>query len=82
LLPLAHEGLIRWGVDPAERDRLLGVIEQRCLSGVNGAGWQARTFHRFYDHSHLDRPEALRAMLRSYTDLMHANEPVHSWPVG
>src|SRR3954471_9044386 len=29
LLPLAHEGLDRWGVTSAERDRLLGVIEQR-----------------------------------------------------
>ncbi|MFD5825695.1 glutamate--cysteine ligase [Lentzea sp. NPDC060358] len=81
LLPLAHEGLIRWGVDSAERDRLLGVIEQRCLSGVNGATWQAREFHRHYDHSHLDRADALRTMLRTYVDLMHANEPVHTWPV-
>ena len=32
LLPLAHEGLDRWGVAPAERDRLLGIIEQRCLT--------------------------------------------------
>ena len=81
LLPLAHEGLIRWGVDSSERDRLLGVIEQRCLSGVNGATWQAREFHRHYDHSHMDRADALRTMLRTYVDLMHANEPVHTWPL-
>ena len=29
LLPLAHDGLDRWGVSPSERDRLLGIIEQR-----------------------------------------------------
>ncbi|WP_433262740.1 glutamate--cysteine ligase [Actinosynnema sp. CS-041913] len=81
LLPLAHEGLVKLRIEQDERDRLLGVIEQRCLSGVNGATWQARTFHRHYDHSSLDRPEALRRMLRSYRDLMHSNEPVHSWPV-
>jgi D-lactate dehydrogenase (cytochrome) len=81
LLPMAHEGLVRMKVDPAERDRLLGVIEQRCLTGVNGATWQARAFHRQYDHTALDRPEALRRMLRSYRDLMHTNEPVHTWPV-
>ncbi|MFJ6675585.1 glutamate--cysteine ligase [Actinosynnema sp. NPDC091369] len=81
LLPMAHEGLVRLKVDPAERDRLLGVIEQRCLTGVNGATWQARTFHRHYDHTALDRPEALRRMLRTYRDLMHSNEPVHTWPV-
>ncbi|WP_033441760.1 glutamate--cysteine ligase [Saccharothrix sp. NRRL B-16314] len=81
LLPLAHEGLVRMKVDAAERDRLLGVIEQRCLTGMNGATWQARTFHRHYDHTALDRPEALRRMLRAYRDLMHTNEPVHTWPV-
>jgi hypothetical protein len=81
LLPMAYEGLDRWGVDPAERDRLLGVVEQRCLSGVNGATWQSRAFHRHYDNTSLDRVEALRLMLRTYRDLMHTNEPVHSWPV-
>jgi hypothetical protein len=81
LLPMAYEGLDRWGVDPGERDRLLGVVEQRCLSGVNGATWQSRAFHRHYDNTSLDRVEALRLMLRTYRDLMHSNEPVHSWPV-
>ena len=81
LLPMAYDGLDRWGVDPKERDRLLGVIEQRCLTGVNGATWQSRAFHRHYDNTSLDRVEALRLMLRTYRDLMHTNEPVHSWPV-
>ncbi|WNV84144.1 glutamate--cysteine ligase [Umezawaea sp. Da 62-37] len=81
LLPMAYDGLDRWGVDPADRDRLLGVIEQRCLTGVNGATWQSRAFHRHYDNTSLDRVEALRLMLRTYRDLMHTNEPVHSWPI-
>ena len=81
LLPMAYDGLDRWGVDPKERDRLLGVIEQRCLTGVNGATWQSRAFHRHYDNTSLDRVEALRLMLRTYRDLMHTNEPVHSWPI-
>ena len=37
LLPMAHEGLASWGVAADESDRLLGIIEQRCLPGVNGA---------------------------------------------
>ncbi len=41
LLPLAAEGLDQWEVAPAVRDRLLGIIEQRCLTGRNGAAWQA-----------------------------------------
>ncbi|WP_422751874.1 glutamate--cysteine ligase [Micromonospora sp. WMMD708] len=81
LLPLAHQGLDRWGVDPAERDRLLGIIEQRCLTGRNGASWQVATLHRLESADHLDRPEALREVVRQYVELMHSNLPVHEWPV-
>jgi hypothetical protein len=82
LLPLAHEGLERWGVAAADRDRLLGVIEQRCLNLRNGAAWQAETFHRLYEDERLDRGDALREMTVRYRDHMHSNEPVHAWPVG
>jgi hypothetical protein len=81
LLPLAHEGLDRWGVDAADRDRLLGIIEGRCLEQVNGAAWQAATFHRLYDDRRLERLDALRQMTLRYRELMHANEPVHDWPL-
>ena len=40
LLPLARQGLSRWGVDPASAGRLLGIIEQRCLTARTGADWQ------------------------------------------
>ena len=33
----------RWGVNPAHADRLLGIIEQRCLTGRTGAAWQMAT---------------------------------------
>ena len=38
LLPLAAEGLDQWEVAPAVRDRLLGIIEQRCLTGPQRRG--------------------------------------------
>jgi Glutamate-cysteine ligase family 2(GCS2) len=79
LLPMAFHGLDDWGVDPAERDRLLGVIEQRCVSHRNGASWQAETFHRLFDRGSAERIEALRGMVSRYADHMHSNEPVHSW---
>jgi hypothetical protein len=79
LLPLAHEGLERWGVDAGDRDRLLGIIERRCVEGRNGASWQADTFHRLYEN--LDRRDALREMTVRYREHMHSNEPVHTWPV-
>ena len=37
LLPMAHDGLRRWGVDAEVRDRFLGVIEGRAKTGRNGA---------------------------------------------
>ncbi len=82
LLPMAHEGLQRWGVDADVRDRLLGIIEQRCLRQVNGAEWQAAMFHHIDDtlQPH-DRRDALREMVRRYVELMHTNEPVHTWPL-
>ena len=61
LLPLAHEGLDALGVDAADRDRLLGIIERRCVTQRNGASWQSAVFHRLYDDGGLERDEALRA---------------------
>jgi gamma-glutamyl:cysteine ligase YbdK (ATP-grasp superfamily) len=78
LLPMARSGLDAWGVSSDERDRLLGIIEQRCLTGRNGASWFAKAFH-----GHLpdcsDRAEALRRTLNDYRARMHTNEPVHTW---
>jgi hypothetical protein len=81
LLPAAHDGLDRFNVAPALRDRLLGIIEQRCITGRNGAAWQTETVARLEDRGR-DRPTALREMLLRYVDLMHENQPVHTWPVG
>jgi len=80
LLPLAHEGLSRWGVDPAQAGRLLGIIEQRCLTARNGAAWQIATVAGLSEHRGVDRPEALRLMTQRYIEHMHANKPVHTWP--
>jgi gamma-glutamyl:cysteine ligase YbdK (ATP-grasp superfamily) len=81
LLPLAHEGLGRWGVDEAVAGRLLGIIEQRCLTGQTGAAWQMSTVAELTRHSGLDRREALRQMTQRYIEHMHSNEPVHTWPL-
>ncbi|MDF3299653.1 glutamate-cysteine ligase family protein [Streptomyces tropicalis] len=81
LLPLAESGLNGWGVEPADRDFYLGVIEERCRRRVNGASWQVATFHRALDHGYT-REAALAATTRRYCQLMHVGEPVHTWPVG
>jgi len=82
LLPLADRGLADLGVDTAIRERLLGVIEQRCLRRVNGAQWQLLSFEHALAGGRVGRAEALRLMLERYVELMHSNQPVHSWPIG
>ncbi|MFE2101102.1 MULTISPECIES: glutamate--cysteine ligase [unclassified Streptomyces] len=81
LLPLASAGLDAWGLEAADRDFYLGVIEERCRRRVNGASWQAATFHRALEQGR-GREAALAATTRRYAELMHAGDPVHTWPVG
>ncbi len=78
LLPMADEGLRRWTVAADVRDRYLGVIEGRAKTGRNGAVWQVDTVQKLQARG-LDRTKALAEMLRQYCDLMHSNEPVHTW---
>jgi gamma-glutamyl:cysteine ligase YbdK (ATP-grasp superfamily) len=80
LLPLAQEGLASWGVDPAQAARLLGIIEQRCLTGRTGAAWQVAMTRALTGRTGPGRPEALRQMTQRYIEHMHTNEPVHTWP--
>jgi hypothetical protein len=79
LLPLAAAGLDAWGVAPADRDRYLGVIEERCRRRTNGASWQAAVFHAALERG-MDRHKALVAMTQRYSELMRSGEPVHTWP--
>ena len=67
------------GRQPQEIDRLLGIVERRCVLGRNGSSWQvAEVAAREADG--LDRRAALRDMLASYVDLMRSNVPAHEWP--
>jgi gamma-glutamyl:cysteine ligase YbdK (ATP-grasp superfamily) len=79
LLPLAREGLERFGIQTRDRDRLLEIIERRCVTHQNGASWQSAAFHSL--HERLDREAALREMTVRYREHMHANLPVHEWPL-
>jgi hypothetical protein len=80
LLPKAHLGLDRLGVDPIHRDRLLGIIEGRCRIGRNGATWQTEAVCTAQLRRGLSRQAALHDMLMRYWALQQSNEPVHTWP--
>ncbi len=79
LLPMARAGLESWGVLEDESARLLGIIEQRCIAGQNGASWFADKFHARVTDDDNGRLDALRSTLNEYRELMHTNEPVHTW---
>ena len=55
-------GLASWRCTSEESDRLLGIIEQRCLRGTNGAEWFVQ---RMADRADRDRYDALRASCSS-----------------
>lgn len=83
-LPLADAGLAEWGVSAEERDRLLGIIEQRCVKQTNGAEWfvdkmQQRERAGMKSGRTAQRYDDLREVLLEYRDNMHTNEPVHTW---
>src|SRR5690606_13755197 len=77
LLPLAAAGLRAWGVDDDEAGGLLDIIEQRCLTGRNGASWFVDQVRRRSGEG--SRHEVLRLVLGDYRRRMHTNEPVHTW---
>lgn len=79
LLPLADQGLADYGASPDVRDRYLGIIEERCLTRRNGAGWQRATVARLETEGKT-RQEALKAMLAEYAEHMRDGAPVHTWP--
>ncbi|MFC4333918.1 glutamate--cysteine ligase [Salininema proteolyticum] len=79
LLALAAEGLKIMGVHSREIDRYLGVVEQRCLRGVNGATWQVGRVYAGEHRDRLDRRSALRAMACDYAENVETGLPVHEW---
>jgi hypothetical protein len=81
LLPAAASGLDTWGVDRADRDRYLGIIESRARSGQTGAAWQIATVHWLEQRYRLERLAALREMTRRYVEHAGRGEPAHSWPM-
>jgi hypothetical protein len=81
LLPKAYSGLDRFGVSPGLRDRLLGIIEQRCRTRRNGAVWQIEAVRYAERTRRLDRQAALYDMVHRYAELQRMNQPVHTWSV-
>lgn len=78
MLPIAREGLVENGVEPADADRWLQIIERRLGAHVTGARWMRHELAHL--EAHQPRQDALVAMTERYLALSEEGAPVHLWP--
>ena len=79
LLPLARDGLRTAGLNPADVERYLGVIEQRVTVGLTGSSWLLRSLA---DMRETDTQAArLSALTAATARRQWAGSPVHEWPL-
>ena len=77
LLPLARHGLRTAGLNPADIERYLGVIEQRVTVGLTGSSWLLRSLA---DMRETDTQAArLSALTAATARRQWAGSPVHEW---
>lgn len=77
LLPLAEQGLDEAGIDAADVERYLGVIERRVASRRTGARWQLDSLEHMQDQG--SQHERLRALVKSMVDQQKTGQPVADW---
>lgn len=77
LLPRARKGLVRAGVDTADGDRLLDIIEARVTQEKSGARWMLDSYEA------MDKRAKPNVRMRTLTAAMKAHqergEPMHEW---
>lgn len=73
LLPMAKKGLRKLGIDKADCENYLDIIEARTKSGQNGATWQ-RAYMKKCGND-------LEALCAAYYENQEKGNPVHTWPV-
>ncbi|MEM7309395.1 MAG: CBS domain-containing protein [Planctomycetota bacterium] len=79
LLPLAHTGLAGRGLDRADIERYLGVLEARVRSGQTGSQWALSSLAEMGDEGTADA--RCRTLTRAYVERSGGGDPVHTWPL-
>ncbi len=77
LLPLARRGLTSAGIDAADIDRYLDVIEQRATNRRTGSRWLLDSMEALEGKGSHD--ECLRSLTASMIRQQSTGQPVHSW---
>jgi hypothetical protein len=79
VLPVARRGLVEAGVEPAEADAMLGLIEARVAARRSGATWQRLMLAKL--EAQMPKADALGALLERYLQRAESGAPVHEWTV-
>lgn len=79
LLPAAHDGLARAGVELREAGHFLSVFEERVRSGQTGAVWQRQVLAQLHAQG-VEKDAALACMLERYMAGFQSQRPVSTWP--
>lgn len=77
LLPMAHAGLIKAGINDEDRIQLLGIIEDR-LKLQTGSEWVVKNYRMLKETVKADN--ALRLITRAMYKNEKNNLPIHKWP--
>ncbi|WP_116126189.1 CBS domain-containing protein [Lewinella sp. IMCC34183] len=79
LLPLAYDGLQAQGIDQADIERYLSVIQGRAEVHQNGARWLLKSFTHLTER--VNRDEAVTILTSHMVKCQLEQEPVHRWPI-
>ena len=79
LLPVARDGLKLKGIDAADVDRYLGIVEERVRTKKTGAQWQLDSFNALRQTG--NRGERLGAITGAIIENQMTGLPVHQWPL-
>jgi CBS domain-containing protein len=77
LVELARYGLSHAGIDSADIDRYLGIIEDRATSRQNGAHWILGSLDAIRERG--SQEERMRAITAAISHRQRRNRPVHEW---
>lgn len=79
LLPMARAGLGRAGVDAADIDHYLGIVEARVRAQRTGAQWILGSLAAMEGGS-TQRDRRYRRIVGAMLQLQRGEQPVHEWP--
>jgi CBS domain-containing protein len=79
LIPLAESGLSAAHLHPADIQKFLGVVLERCRSGQTGSYWTLKAYQTLKSTG--PRDNVLATLAEAMHDHSISEKPVHTWPL-